>query len=253
MQITTSNWMPLQIFLRKRGYPSATGSKGCGTRLKATGIAFWEMLYSISSELITSGLNLHSSWEKADAEQCWIPTCKLKASTSTAKPPLKPGTVLVLLQSGSGKAVCYLLQSAFTGFPPEGWDWAALRKSFGSAEANFHSCSYCYLSCTNKRLLTKITVTPNLSSTGTWKGNVFCQPLGYLGSVSCWISQDQMNFTAFFQNIPEIQSNTVRNKATAWKKIVTKSSKIFSNLSSKDILLNLKEIQDSRALFIKCQ
>lgn len=43
----------------------------CGTRLRVTGISFWEMIYSISSELITNGFNLHFSWEKADAEQFW--------------------------------------------------------------------------------------------------------------------------------------------------------------------------------------
>lgn len=50
-----------------------------------------------------------------------------------------------------------------------------------------------------KILLKKITLTPNLNSTGTWKGNVDCQLLGKLGSVKCWISQDQVSFTAFFK------------------------------------------------------
>lgn len=97
MQITASNWMHLQIFLRKRGYPSATGSKGCGTRLKATGIAFWEMLYSISSELITNGFNLHSSWEKADAEQCW---------SEFQRAHLEPWPVLQSHHCNLGQSLC---------------------------------------------------------------------------------------------------------------------------------------------------
>lgn len=58
-------------------------------------------------------------------------------------------------------------------------------KSFGSAEASFRSYSYCYLSYTTKNTTEKNTLTPNLNSTGTWKGNVFCQLLEELGSVKC--------------------------------------------------------------------
>lgn len=172
MQVTASNWMHLQILPRKGGYPSATGSKGCGTRLRATGIAFGETLYSISSELSqmavtctalegqlmqsSAGVNSHVQAESLDQH------CKLGQSLCSFK----------VAQQGLGLfAACLKVLSQG---PSAGIDWAALRKSFGSAEANFHSCSYCYSSCTNKILLTKTTVTPNLSSTGTWKGNVFC-------------------------------------------------------------------------------
>lgn len=93
----------------------------------------------------------------------------------------------------------------------------------------------------------KKTLTPNLNSTGTWKGNVDCQLLGKLGSVKCWISQDQVNFTAFFKYftntkaiLPEIKPPLEENS--------NKSSKIFINLTSKQILLNLKGLSRQQGI-----
>lgn len=150
---------------------------------------------------------MKESWCKA-AFKCvkWISTCKIKASTSTAKSTAVTCDSPCASSKWLRKSLQYLLSASKCfyrirwSFTPQEWDWAALMKSFGSAEASFHSSSYCYLSYTNKNTTEKkITLNPNLNSTGTWKGNVFYQLLGKLGSVKCWIFQDKVNFTAFFK------------------------------------------------------
>lgn len=135
---------------------------------------------------------MKESWCKA-AFQCVksTSTCKMRASTSTAKSTTVTCDDPCASSKWLRKSLQYLLSASkcFYGiqwnFIPQEWDWAALMKSFGSAEASFRSYSYCYLSYTNKNTTEKNTLTPNLNSTGTWKGNVFCQLLEKLGSVKC--------------------------------------------------------------------
>lgn len=110
-------------------------------------------------------INLLCSGEAA-AEQCW--------GDSTVPEP-SPGA-----HAGAQESWGCLLpaQSAATGLPRDRLSCPQEKLWFCG---NSHSCSYCYLSCTNRMLLTKITVTPNLIVLVPEKGMCFA---------SHWENQD---------------------------------------------------------------
>lgn len=169
----------------------------------------------------------------------------MKASTSTENSTTVTCDNPCASSKWLRKSLQYLLPTSkcFYGiqrsFTPQEWDWAALMKSFGSAEASFHSYSYCYLSYTDKNTTEKNYTNSKLKQYWYLKrecvlptvGKVrICQVLDFLRP-----SELHSHFQIFHKykaTLPEIKPPLEEN--------TSKSSKIFSNLTSKQILLNLK-------------